>query len=120
MSPLTVAASTFGDVTSRSRTLPLTALTDTSPETSRTEMSLLTLESSTLPFACASAIPPDTDLSDTYPTPPRQLTSPLTVSAVTAACAPSTSMFVLTPDNVSAIQGGAVITYSTSCGMPRG
>src|SRR5205814_427752 len=47
------------------------------------------------------------------------LTSPSTVSAVTAPCAPSTSMSVETPWRFRFIQAGALIWYSTICAIPR-
>src|SRR5438094_964695 len=45
--------------------------------------------------------------------------SPFTVSAVTPACAPSTSMSVETPCKFISIQVGALIWYSTICARPR-
>src|SRR2546430_10394101 len=65
------------------------------------------------PLAFCSITAPCTDLSDTWPLPPRHLTSPFTVSAVTAPCAPSTSMSVETPWRFRFIQAGALIWYST-------
>src|SRR5207244_2740744 len=71
------------------------------------------------PLAFASRPAPCTDLSDTWPLPPRHLTSPFTVSAVTAPCAPSTSISVETPWRFRFIQAGAEIWYSTICANPR-
>src|SRR2546421_2475138 len=71
------------------------------------------------PLAFCSITAPCTDLSDTWPLPPRHLTSPFTVSAVTAPCAPSTSMSVETPWRLRFIQVGAEIWYSTICANPR-
>src|SRR5438132_4486974 len=71
------------------------------------------------PLAFCSLTAPCTDLSDTWPLPPRHLTSPFTVSAVTAPCAPSTSMSVETPWRLRFIQAGAEIWYSTICASPR-
>src|SRR5436853_574694 len=71
------------------------------------------------PLAFCSLTAPCTDLSDTWPLPPRHLTSPFTVSAVTAPCAPSTSMSVETPWRFRFIQAGALIWYSTICAIPR-
>src|SRR5947207_4167761 len=71
------------------------------------------------PLAFCSITAPCTDLSDTWPLPPRHLTSPFTVSAVTAPCTPSTSMSVETPWRFRLIQVGAEIWYSTICASPR-
>src|SRR5437879_77763 len=71
------------------------------------------------PLAFCSFTAPCTDLSDSWPLPPRTLSSPCTVSAVIAACVPSTSMSVETPCRFSGIQAGAVIWYSTICAKPR-
>src|SRR6266571_2728784 len=71
------------------------------------------------PLAFCSLTAPCTDLRDNWPLPPRTLTSPFTVSAVTPACAPSTSMSVETPCKFISIQVGALIWYSTICARPR-
>src|SRR5438876_2824124 len=71
------------------------------------------------PLAFCSITAPCTDLSDTWPLPPRHLTPPLTVSALTAPCAPSTSISVETPWRFRFIQAGAEIWYSTICANPR-
>src|SRR5881396_1530840 len=71
------------------------------------------------PLAFCSVTAPCTDLRDSCPLPPRTLTSPFTVSAVTPACAPSTSMSVETPCKFISIQVGALIWYSTICARPR-
>src|SRR2546425_10283399 len=71
------------------------------------------------PLAFCSFTAPCTDLSDSWPLPPRTLSSPFTVSAVTAACVPSTSMSVETPCRFNTIQAGAGVWYSTICVKPR-
>src|SRR5437867_6382286 len=71
------------------------------------------------PLAFCSFTAPCTDLSDSWPLPPRTWSSACAVSAVIAACVPSTSMSVETPCRFSGIQLGAVIWYSTICAKPR-
>ena len=88
---------------------PLTVLAVTSPDTSVRVTSSFTVLTSTRPFASWSATAPWTEVREMYPVPPRHLISPRTVSAVTPAWVPSTSMSVLMPERFNTIHAGALM-----------